>query len=191
MLPGTDQALAHLLIEAGTFNREFMRQCTNASLLVRADTGRLLRQGDLEAGGCDTVLYGIGDGERLVPYDAARRVGPEGSAGAALVGALHVKTLAAEVAAARPPSFTRWWRPSGWRIGWRGSPGWRRRSRSSGISGHVAPEYPVAISMSWCLRFADIVSPHRSVSSRGARVPLEGIMVIHDTDLPYHCMKRQ
>lgn len=102
VLPGTDQALAlglaHLLIEAGTFNREFMRQWTNAPLLVRADTGRLLRQGDLEAGGSDTVFYGLGDGERLVPYDATRGVWPEGSADVALVGALHVMTLAGEVA---------------------------------------------------------------------------------------------
>ena len=100
VLPGTDQALrlAHLLIEAGTFNREFLRQWTNAPLLVRADSGRLLRQGDLEAGGSDTVFYGLGDGDRLVPYDAARGVWPEGSAGAALVGALHLKTLAGEVA---------------------------------------------------------------------------------------------
>ncbi len=101
VLPGTDQALAlglaHLLIEAGTFDREFMRQWTNAPLLVRVDTGRLLRQSDLEAGGSDSVFYGLGDGECLVPYDAARGVWPEGSAGAALVGALQVKTLAGEV----------------------------------------------------------------------------------------------
>ncbi len=90
VLPGTDQALAlglaHLLIEAGTFNREFMRQWTNAPLLVRADTGRLLRQSDLEAGGSDKVFYGLGEGERLLPYDAVRGVWPEGSAGVALVG---------------------------------------------------------------------------------------------------------
>ncbi len=76
VLPGTDQALAlglaHLLIEAGTFNREFMRQRTNAPLLVRADTGRLLRQSDLEAGGSDAVFYGLDDGGRLAPYGASR-----------------------------------------------------------------------------------------------------------------------
>ena len=102
VLPGTDQALAlglaHLLIEAGTFNREFMRRWTNAPLLVRADSGRLLRQSDLQAGGSDTVFYGLGESERLAPYDAARGVWPEGAADAALVGASHVKTLAGEVA---------------------------------------------------------------------------------------------
>ena len=100
MLPGTDQALAlglaHLLIEAGTFDREFMRQWTNAPLLVRVDTGRLLRQGDLEVGGSDSVFYGLGDGDWRLPYDAARGVWPEGSGGAALVGALQVKTLSGE-----------------------------------------------------------------------------------------------
>ena len=118
VLPGTDQALAlglaHLLIEAGTFNRTFMREWTNAPLLVRVDTGRLLRQSDLEAGGSGTVFYGLGEGERLLHYDAARGVWPEGSADVALVGAqrslqsgaqlsgrsdaLQVKTLSGNVA---------------------------------------------------------------------------------------------
>ena len=105
VLPGTDQALAlglaHLLIEAGTFDREFMREWTNAPLLVRVDTGRLLRQSDLEAGGSDKVFYGLGEDRRLVPYDAARGVWPEGFAGVVLVrevGTQQVKTLLGDVA---------------------------------------------------------------------------------------------
>ena len=102
VLPGTDQALAlglaHLLIEAGSFDRAFMRQWTNAPLLVRVDTGRLLRQSDLEVGGSESVFYGLGDGERLLPYDAARGVWPAGCTGAALVGALQVKTLSGDTA---------------------------------------------------------------------------------------------
>ncbi|NKQ57283.1 molybdopterin-dependent oxidoreductase [Amycolatopsis sp. K13G38] len=47
--PGTDTALAlslsHVMIERGWFDVEFVRQWTNAPLLVRTDTGRLLRAG--------------------------------------------------------------------------------------------------------------------------------------------------
>jgi len=100
--PGTDQALAlglaHLLIEAGTFDHAFMREWTNAPLLVRADTGRLLRQVDLEERGSDTVFYGLGEGDRLLPYDAARGMWLEGFSDAALVGAVHVSTRTGDVA---------------------------------------------------------------------------------------------
>ena len=106
VLPGTDQALAlglaHLLIEAGTFDHAFMRDWTNAPLLVRSDTGRLLRQSDLEQGGSDTVFYGLSEsavqGERLLPYDAARGLWPRGSAGVALTGAIQARTAAGDVA---------------------------------------------------------------------------------------------
>lgn len=47
--PGTDATLAlsltHVLIERGWFDEEFVRRWTNAPLLVRCDTGRLLRDG--------------------------------------------------------------------------------------------------------------------------------------------------
>ena len=100
--PGTDQALAlglaHLMIEAGTYDAAFMREWTNAPLLVRTDTGRFLRQSDIEAGGSEQVLYGLGDGERLVAYDAARGVWLADPANVALTGAAHLRTLAGEVA---------------------------------------------------------------------------------------------
>ena len=100
--PGTDQALAlglaHLMIEAGTYDAAFMRKWTNAPLLVRTDTGRFLRQSDIEAGGSEQVLYGLGDGERLVAYDAARGVWLADPANVALTGAAHLRTLAGEVA---------------------------------------------------------------------------------------------
>lgn len=100
--PGTDQALAlgiaNLLIAAGSFNAAFMREWTNAPLLVRADTGRFLRQSDVEAGGSDQVLYGRGDADRLVPYDAARGVWLADPTQIALTGAAHLQTLAGEVA---------------------------------------------------------------------------------------------
>ncbi|HVL55030.1 MAG TPA: molybdopterin-dependent oxidoreductase, partial [Burkholderiaceae bacterium] len=49
--PGTDGALAlglaNVMIERGWYDAAFVRDWTNAPLLVRADNGRLLRQGDV------------------------------------------------------------------------------------------------------------------------------------------------
>jgi anaerobic selenocysteine-containing dehydrogenase len=51
--PGTDTALAlglaHLMIERGWFDRDFIRDWTNGPLLVRADNGRLLTESDFDA----------------------------------------------------------------------------------------------------------------------------------------------
>ena len=53
--PGTDGALAlglaNVMIERGWYDRDFMRDWSNGPLLVRADTGRLLRESDLAPGG--------------------------------------------------------------------------------------------------------------------------------------------
>ncbi|MDQ4076077.1 MAG: molybdopterin-dependent oxidoreductase, partial [Chloroflexota bacterium] len=53
--PGTDGALAlgiaHVMIERGWYDRDFIRDWTNAPLLVRADNGRLLTESDLSADG--------------------------------------------------------------------------------------------------------------------------------------------
>ena len=55
--PGTDAALAlgiaHVMIERGWYDREFIRDWTNGPLLVRTDNGRLLTQRDLMAEGSD------------------------------------------------------------------------------------------------------------------------------------------
>ncbi|GAA2162444.1 molybdopterin-dependent oxidoreductase iron-sulfur protein [Humibacillus xanthopallidus] len=49
--PGTDAALAlgliHVMIENGWYDEDFVRRWTNAPLLVRLDTGRLLRADEL------------------------------------------------------------------------------------------------------------------------------------------------
>ncbi|MFD2469986.1 molybdopterin-dependent oxidoreductase [Amycolatopsis silviterrae] len=54
VLPGTDAALAlgtaNLLLHSGRFDADFVRAWSNAPLLVRADTGRFLRAGELEPG---------------------------------------------------------------------------------------------------------------------------------------------
>src|SRR5512135_1580531 len=55
--PGTDAALAlgiaHVMIERGWYDEEFIRNWTNGPLLVRTDNGRLLTQRDLTAEGSD------------------------------------------------------------------------------------------------------------------------------------------
>ncbi len=61
--PGTDAALAlslaHVLIDRGWFDRDFVSRWTNAPLLVRDDTGRFLRERDLtpSAGGTRYVAW--------------------------------------------------------------------------------------------------------------------------------------
>ena len=74
--PGTDGALAlslaHVLIERGWFDARFARRWTNAPLLVRADTGRLLRAADLSPAG-DPAHYVAWDevADQPVRYDPA------------------------------------------------------------------------------------------------------------------------
>ena len=75
--PGTDGALAlgliHLLIREGRYDEAFVREWTNAPLLVRDDTGMLLTGGDLDgapAGGRRYVA--AAEDGNLVIYDAER-----------------------------------------------------------------------------------------------------------------------
>ena len=57
--PGADGALAlglaHVMISRGWYDRDFVRAWTNAPLLVRSDTGRLLRAADLVKGGTPVI----------------------------------------------------------------------------------------------------------------------------------------
>ncbi|MEZ5738881.1 MAG: molybdopterin-dependent oxidoreductase [Burkholderiaceae bacterium] len=65
--PGTDQALAlglaHQLISTERFDAAFVAQWTNGPLLVRDDTGRLLRESDLHGQGRTDVALAAGIGE--------------------------------------------------------------------------------------------------------------------------------
>jgi anaerobic selenocysteine-containing dehydrogenase len=65
--PGTDGALAlgiaHVMIERGWYDRDFIRDWTNGPLLVRADNGRLLAESDLSTGG---------NPQRYVAWDAGK-----------------------------------------------------------------------------------------------------------------------
>ncbi|MBK1783868.1 molybdopterin-dependent oxidoreductase [Prauserella cavernicola] len=82
--PGTDAALAlglgGLLLDAGAYDAEFVRAWSNGPLLVRTDSGRFLRAGDLDPGLSGSVAY-VGwdaDAQEPVPYDtAAAAVRPE------------------------------------------------------------------------------------------------------------------
>jgi anaerobic selenocysteine-containing dehydrogenase len=66
--PGSDGALAlglaNLMIARGWYDRDFLRDWSNGPLLVRADTGRLLTERDLDTGE---------GGERRLAWDARRQ----------------------------------------------------------------------------------------------------------------------
>jgi anaerobic selenocysteine-containing dehydrogenase len=75
--PGTDQAvalgLANLLIAEERFDGDYVARWTNASLLVRTDTGRFLRESDMIADGRADILFArMRDRDGLVAYDSAR-----------------------------------------------------------------------------------------------------------------------
>lgn len=103
--PGTDAALAlgiaHILIERGWYDRDFIRDWTNASLLVRADNGRLLTQRDLDAqGSADRYVAWSEALSGPIIYDPATG-GYGGDAGdhpePALAGAFTLETAQGQV----------------------------------------------------------------------------------------------
>jgi anaerobic selenocysteine-containing dehydrogenase len=100
--PGTDAALAlslaHVMIEHGWFDADFVRRWTNAPLLVRADTGRLLRASDLSPAG-DLAHYVAWDevGARPVAYDPECGRHAVDEARLALFGAREVATTSGPV----------------------------------------------------------------------------------------------
>lgn len=90
--PGTDGALAlglsHLMIRNGWFDRAFLRDWSNAPMLVRNDTGRLLRASDVSSDPGDATLMAWSEAAaRPVPCTP----GMDGSA-LALLGAFDVPT---------------------------------------------------------------------------------------------------
>jgi anaerobic selenocysteine-containing dehydrogenase len=100
--PGTDAALAlslaSVMIENGWFDRDFVRRWTNAPLLVRADTGRMLRASELSHGG-DPARYVAWDNQTAQPvvYDPAQGRYAVDDAGLALSGAYGVDTTGGRV----------------------------------------------------------------------------------------------
>jgi anaerobic selenocysteine-containing dehydrogenase len=96
--PGTDAALAlgiaHVMIERGWYDRDFIRDWTNGPLLVRGDTGRLLTDRDRSLSG-NAGRYAAWDetAGRPISYDPAtsRYEGDQGRL--ALRGQFPVDTL--------------------------------------------------------------------------------------------------
>jgi anaerobic selenocysteine-containing dehydrogenase len=95
--PGTDAALAlsltHVMIEHGWYDEDFVRRWTDAPLLVRSDTQRLLRADDLSPEGDPAHYVAWDDGcARPVVYDPDRGRHAVDEAQLALLGAPTLKT---------------------------------------------------------------------------------------------------
>jgi anaerobic selenocysteine-containing dehydrogenase len=95
--PGTDGALAlaiaHVMIEHGWYDREFVAGWTNGPLLVRGDNGRFLREQDLSQSG-DTNGFVAWDDVSAKPvvYDPTRCSYESATAPLALFGEMEVAT---------------------------------------------------------------------------------------------------
>ena len=100
--PGTDGALAlglaNLMIERGWYDREFIRDWSNGPHLVRADTGRLLTERDLDpSSATGRVLAWDRAAAQVVPYDAATGRYECDGANVALDGEYRIATPQGEV----------------------------------------------------------------------------------------------
>jgi anaerobic selenocysteine-containing dehydrogenase len=100
--PGTDGALAlglaHLMLERGWYDRDFIRQWSNGPHLVRADTGRLMTARDLDPhGDAGRALAWDRAAARLVPYDTTTGQYDGDSASLALEGVYRVATPQGDV----------------------------------------------------------------------------------------------
>jgi anaerobic selenocysteine-containing dehydrogenase len=103
--PGTDTALAlamaHVMIDRGWFDEEFVRAWTNAPLLVRSDDGRLLRADAVSPDG-DPASYVAWDDAagQPVPYDPTTGRYQADGTDLALFGEREVPTPAGPVTCA-------------------------------------------------------------------------------------------
>ena len=100
--PGTDGALAlgiaHVMIERGWYDRDFIRDWTNGPLLVRTDNGRLLTQRDLDAqGSADQYAAWSETVGRPIAYDPVTGGYAGDPSALALNGAFTVETLQGKV----------------------------------------------------------------------------------------------
>jgi anaerobic selenocysteine-containing dehydrogenase len=101
--PGTDGALAlglaNLMITRGWYDQDFMRRWTNAPLLVRHDTGRLLRESELSSrGDAQRYVAWQSQADRPVSYDPATGRYDCASDALALAGTYRVSTTGGTVA---------------------------------------------------------------------------------------------
>ena len=97
--PGTDAALAlaitNVMIERDWYDEQFVRRWTNGPLLVRTDTGRLLRARDVSADGDSGhhVAWDETGGQPVVLDPAARGTDVDDHDRLALVGTVEVPTV--------------------------------------------------------------------------------------------------
>jgi anaerobic selenocysteine-containing dehydrogenase len=101
--PGTDAALAlaiiNVMIERGWYDDAFVRRWTNGPLLVRGDTGRLLRAGDVSGGGSSHfVAWDEIAGESIVVDPAARGSDIDDHDRLAMTGTVQVSTAGGTLA---------------------------------------------------------------------------------------------
>jgi anaerobic selenocysteine-containing dehydrogenase len=96
--PGTDAALASaitgVMIERGWFDRPFVARWTNGPLLVRTDTGRLVRAGDLDPAGDPDhyVAWDEVEGRPVIVDPAARGTDVDDHDHLALSGSIQLAT---------------------------------------------------------------------------------------------------
>jgi anaerobic selenocysteine-containing dehydrogenase len=100
--PGSDGALAlglaHVMIEQGWYDDVFVRDWTNGPLLIRADTGRFLRERDLDqAGAAENYLAWDETNGRPVAYDPSPGSYAADTANLAISGSFDVETLQGSV----------------------------------------------------------------------------------------------
>ncbi len=96
--PGSDGALAlglaHVMIDQGWYEDDFVRDWTNGPLLIRADTGRFLRERDLaRTGSAENYLAWDESDGRPVAYDPSLGSYAADTAKLALSGSFNVETL--------------------------------------------------------------------------------------------------
>ena len=101
--PGTDGALAlglaNVMIQRGWYDRGFVREWSNGPLLVRSDSGRLLRESDLTPG-INSKRYVAWDAQtnRVVHYCPTSGRYDGSSEHLALVGEYHLATADGPIA---------------------------------------------------------------------------------------------
>ncbi|ANN77537.1 molybdopterin-dependent oxidoreductase [Bordetella flabilis] len=106
--PGSDAAvalgLAHLLLSRRGYDEGFVRHWTNAPLLVRGDTGRLLRPADIGLPGADGSTWVAWDeaAGAPAPYDTRFDAAAQGASGFALDGRYDIALRDGGRVACRP-----------------------------------------------------------------------------------------
>ncbi|MCL6646008.1 MAG: molybdopterin-dependent oxidoreductase [Dehalococcoidia bacterium] len=103
--PGSDAALAlavcKIVIDQGAVNEAFVKEQTDLPLLVRSDTGRFLRQPDVEGEGREDQLY-VWDREAGRLAKAPRKTLKLGKIDPALEGAYRVRLYGGSEVEVRP-----------------------------------------------------------------------------------------